>query len=47
MSLMRPNHRLRSVASMRMTLAGVIVGVPVVLVFNVLAYRTVFGKARG
>jgi cytochrome d ubiquinol oxidase subunit II len=36
-----------SVASMRMTLAGVIVGVPVVLVFNVLAYRTVFGKARG
>ncbi|HEY0293909.1 MAG TPA: cytochrome d ubiquinol oxidase subunit II, partial [Bordetella sp.] len=36
-----------SVASMRMALAGVIVGVPVVLVFNVLAYRTVFGKARG
>ena len=35
-----------SVASMRMALAGVIVGVPVVLVFNVLAYRTVFGKAR-
>jgi cytochrome d ubiquinol oxidase subunit II len=34
-----------SVASMRMVLAGAIIGVPVVLVFNVLAYRTVFGKA--
>jgi len=36
-----------SVASLRMALAGVIVGVPVVLIFNVLAYRTVFGKAKG
>jgi len=28
-------------------LAGAVVGIPVVLVFNILAYRSVFGKERG
>lgn len=33
-----------AIGSMRLVLAGAAVGGPVVLVFNVLAYRTVFGK---
>lgn len=36
-----------AVTSMRLVLAGAVIGVPVVLVFNVLAYRSLFGKARG
>ncbi|MFJ0716557.1 cytochrome d ubiquinol oxidase subunit II [Bordetella bronchiseptica] len=32
--------------SMRLVLAGTVIGVPVVLVFNILAYRSVFGKER-
>ncbi|EWM49691.1 cytochrome oxidase subunit II family protein [Bordetella holmesii 35009] len=32
--------------SMRLVLAGVVIGVPVVLVFNILAYRSVFGRER-
>jgi len=35
-----------AVASMRLVLAGAVIAVPVVLVFNVLAYRSVFGKER-
>ncbi|WP_459617175.1 cytochrome d ubiquinol oxidase subunit II [Bordetella sp. 2513F-2] len=35
-----------SLASMRLVLAGAVIAVPVVLVFNVLAYRSVFGRER-
>lgn len=35
-----------AIGSMRLVLAGAVVGGPVVLVFNVLTYRTVFGKDR-
>ncbi|MDQ8032746.1 cytochrome d ubiquinol oxidase subunit II [Bordetella genomosp. 1] len=35
-----------ALGSMRLVLAGVVVGVPVVLIFNLLAYRSVFGKER-
>ncbi|SAI65731.1 cytochrome oxidase [Bordetella ansorpii] len=35
-----------AVASMRLVLAGAVIGGPVVLIFNVLAYRTVFGRER-
>ncbi|OZI71512.1 cytochrome d ubiquinol oxidase subunit II [Bordetella genomosp. 12] len=32
--------------SMRLVMAGVVIGVPVVVVFNILAYRSVFGRER-
>ncbi|ANY17438.1 cytochrome d ubiquinol oxidase subunit II [Bordetella pseudohinzii] len=35
-----------ALGSMRLVLAGVVIGVPVVLVFNILAYRSVFGRER-
>lgn len=35
-----------AIGSMRLVLASAVVGVPVVLVFNILAYRSVFGKER-
>ncbi len=35
-----------SIGSMRLVLAGAVIGVPVVLIFNLLAYRSVFGKER-
>ena len=35
-----------ALGSMRLVMAGAVVGIPVVLVFNILAYRSVFGKER-
>ncbi|WP_026640883.1 cytochrome d ubiquinol oxidase subunit II [Bordetella petrii] len=35
-----------SIGSMRLVLAGAVIGAPVVVVFNLLAYRSVFGKER-
>lgn len=36
-----------SLESMRLVLSAAVVGAPVVLIFNLWAYRAVFGKARG
>ncbi|OZI67183.1 cytochrome d ubiquinol oxidase subunit II [Bordetella genomosp. 11] len=35
-----------SLGSMRLVLSGAIVAIPLILVFNILAYRSLFGKAR-
>ena len=35
-----------ALGSMRLVMAGAVIGIPVVLVFNILAYRSVFGKER-
>ena len=35
-----------ALGSLRLVMAGAVIGIPVVLVFNILAYRSVFGKER-
>jgi cytochrome d ubiquinol oxidase subunit II len=35
-----------SLGSMRLVLSGAVVAVPLIVVFNILAYRSVFGRAK-